>query len=116
MTVDGSQVDGPARPAARTEDVKPRRPGDQRSPDCWRPQHVAARGQASIPAVDDELRLKPRGLVRLQLGGASLDVEPSCPDARGASIGAPSGEVDPASGLGELQAHPLSVPPHGLAV
>jgi hypothetical protein len=57
-----------------------------------------------------------RGSVRLQLGGASLDVEPSCPDAHDGSIAAPAPEVDPAYGSGELQAHPLGVSPHGVAV
>jgi hypothetical protein len=61
------------------------------------PQHVAAGGQAPVPAVDDELRFEARGLVRLQLCGAGLDVEPSRPDAHGASIGRPAFEVD--SGL-----------------
>jgi hypothetical protein len=81
MTVDGPQIDRPARAAARTEDVEPRRPGDQRGPDGRRPQHVAAGGQASVPAIDDQLRFEARGAVRLQLGGTGLDVEPSCPDA-----------------------------------
>jgi hypothetical protein len=86
----------------------------QRGPDGGRPQHVAAGGQASVPAIDDQLRFEARGAVRLQLGGTGLDVEPSCPDAhRAASIGALPGEVDPAFGLGELQAHPLGVSPHG---
>jgi hypothetical protein len=30
------------------QDIQPRRPGDQRGPDRWRPQHVPARGQAPI--------------------------------------------------------------------
>jgi hypothetical protein len=58
MAVNGAQIDRPASAAARTEDVEPRRPGDQRGPDCWRPQHVTAGGEAPIPAIDDELRLK----------------------------------------------------------
>ena len=57
MTVDGPQVDRPFCSAARPEDVEPRRSSDQGGPDCWRPQHVAAGGQASIPAIDNELRL-----------------------------------------------------------
>jgi Resolvase, N terminal domain len=88
MAVDAPQVDCPAGAAARAEDIQPRRSSDQRSPNGGRPQHVAAGGEASIPAVDDEFRLEARGLVRLQLGGSSLDVEPSCPDAHGASNGA----------------------------
>jgi hypothetical protein len=76
----------------------------------------AASGQASVPAIDDELGLKAGGAVRPELGGASLDVEPSCPDAHGGSIGALALEIDPAYGLGELQADPLGVPPYGLAV
>jgi hypothetical protein len=39
---------------------------------------------------------RARGAVRLQLGGTCLDVESSCPNAHRVSIGAPSGEVDPA--------------------
>jgi hypothetical protein len=69
--------------------------GEQRGPDGGRPQHVAAGGQAPIPAVDDELRLEARGAVGLQLGGTGLDVEPSCPDTHGASVRAPAPEVDP---------------------
>jgi hypothetical protein len=34
-------------------------------------------GQMSIPAVDDELCLKARGSISLELGVAVLDVEPS---------------------------------------
>jgi hypothetical protein len=37
-----------------------------------------------------------RRAVRLQLGGAGLDVEPSCPDAHGAGIGASASGVDTA--------------------
>jgi hypothetical protein len=95
MAVDGPQVDRTAGAAPRTEDIQPRSSGDQRSPNCGRPQHVAASGKASIPAIDDKLRLEARGAVRLQLGGASLDVEPSCSDAHGASIMGSAGEVDP---------------------
>jgi hypothetical protein len=95
MAVDAPQVDCPAGAAARAEDIQPRRSSDQRSPNGGRPQHVAAGGEASIPAVDDELRLEARDLVRLQLGGTGLDVEP-CPDAHRASIEAPVCEVDPA--------------------
>jgi hypothetical protein len=61
---------------ARAEDVEPRRSGDQRGPNGGRPQHVAAGGQSPVPAVDHELRLEARGSVRLQLGGAGLDVDP----------------------------------------
>jgi hypothetical protein len=47
---------GGRRPAGRSrgssrapaEDVQPRRPGDQRGPYRWRPQHVPASGQAPI--------------------------------------------------------------------
>jgi hypothetical protein len=77
------QIDCPARPAARTQDVEPRRSGDQGCPDGGRPQHVAACRQAPIPAINDQLCLETRGAVRFALGGASLDVEPSCPDAHG---------------------------------
>ena len=37
---------------------EPRRTGDQGGPDGRRPQHVAAGGEASVPAVDYELRLR----------------------------------------------------------
>jgi hypothetical protein len=49
-----------------------------------------------FPAIDDELCLKARSAVRLQLGGTGFNVEPSCPDAHGASITGPVSEVDPA--------------------
>jgi hypothetical protein len=86
----------PGWAAPWTEDIQPRRSGDQRSPNGGRPQHVAAGGEASVPAIDDELCLKARSAVRLQLGGTGFDVEPSCPDAHGASITGPVSEVDPA--------------------
>jgi hypothetical protein len=70
MTGERPQIDREARPASRAEEVQPRRPSDQRSPDSGRPQHVAAGSKAPIPAVDDELGLGARGPVRLQLGGA----------------------------------------------
>jgi hypothetical protein len=54
-----------------------------------------SRPVARIPSIDDELRLEARGAVCFQLGGASLDVEPSCPDAHPVSIEPPSAEVDP---------------------
>jgi hypothetical protein len=57
MTVDGPEIDRAACPAPRAEDVQPWRSGDQRGPDCRPPQHVAASGQAPIPAINDELRL-----------------------------------------------------------
>ena len=95
MAVDSPQIDRPAGPAARTEDVQPGRSGDQRGPDGGRPQHVAAGGQTSIPAINDELSLEARGLVRLQLGGAGLDVDSSCPNTHRTSIGAPTAGVDP---------------------
>jgi hypothetical protein len=40
-------------------------------------------GQSPIRTVDDELCLDARGPVRLQPGGAGLDVETSCSDAHG---------------------------------
>ena len=73
MPIDGSQINRPARPAAWAEDVEPRRPGNQRSPDCWRPQHVSPGGQTPIPAIDDEFCLKAHCPVSLQRGGAGLD-------------------------------------------
>jgi hypothetical protein len=56
MTVDLPQINCTARPAAGTEHVKPRRPGDQRGPDRRRPQHVPARDKLLIPTLDDGLR------------------------------------------------------------
>jgi hypothetical protein len=67
--------------------------GDQRGADGGGPQHVAAGGQAPISTIDNELCLKARGAIRLQLGGAGLDVEPSCPDTHRASIMAPASGV-----------------------
>ena len=95
MTVDGPQVDclGSSRTPDRRRSA--RRPGDQRGPYRWRPQYVPASGQPSVPAVDDELYLKARGAVRLQFGGAGLDIEPSCPDAHRVSIGRPAFQVEP---------------------
>jgi hypothetical protein len=81
VAVDSSQVDRPAGATPRTEDFQPRRSGDQRSPNGGRRQHVAAGGQATVPAVDDELCLQACGLVRLELGGTSLDEECPCPNA-----------------------------------
>jgi hypothetical protein len=75
VAIDGPQIDGAARAASRAEDVQPGRAGDQRSPNCWRPQHVRPGDQVPIPG--GSMR---RGPVRLQLGGAGLDVEPSCPN------------------------------------
>jgi hypothetical protein len=95
MAVDAPQVDCPAGAAARAEDIQPRRSSDQRSPNGGRPQHVAAGGQTSIPAINDELRLEARGLVRLQFGGAGLDVDSSCPNTHRTSIGALTAGVDP---------------------
>jgi hypothetical protein len=60
MAVDGAQIDRPARPATRAENVEPRRSGDQRGPYGRRPQHVAPGGQTAVPAVDDELCLGAR--------------------------------------------------------
>jgi hypothetical protein len=80
VTVDGAQIKRPARPAARAEDIEPRRSGAQRGPDGGRPQHVATGGEALIPAVDDELGLGARSPVRPKLHRAGLDVEPLCPN------------------------------------
>jgi hypothetical protein len=69
--------------------------------------HSMSRPVASrrFQRFNDELGLKARGLVRLQLGGAGLDVEPSCPDAHGGSIGRPvskSIRVTPSGGRLDL--------------
>jgi hypothetical protein len=86
VTVDRAQIDRAARPTARTEDIQPRRPGDQRSPDCGRPQHVSPDRQSAIPAVDNSLRLSARRPVSLQLGGNDRLLAPLGYDA----------ELDPA--------------------
>jgi hypothetical protein len=52
----------------------------------WAKQHVTAGRQALVAAVDHSLRLEARGPVSLQLGGAGLDVEASCPNTQRASI------------------------------
>jgi hypothetical protein len=70
MTIDISEIDRAARPAAWAEDIKPRRTRDQRCPYRRRPQHVAARGQLLVPALDNALRLIG-GVAR----GADFDVE-----------------------------------------
>jgi hypothetical protein len=91
MAVERAKIDRTAGPAAGAEDVEPGRFGEQGSPDGGRPQHVAAGGQASVPAIDHGLGF----LARLEVGGAGLDVESSCPDTHRASIEAPVREVDP---------------------
>ena len=86
MAVDLPQINCPARPAARAEHVEPRRPCDQRSPDRRRPQHVPARSQLLIPALDDGLRLGARrriGNLPLGIGGnvqAPASARPSLQD------------------------------------
>jgi hypothetical protein len=74
MAVNGPQVDRPARPAARAEDVKPRRSGDECRPDCWRPQHVAAGRQTSIPATSSASRRA--ALSAFNLGAPALMSSP----------------------------------------
>jgi hypothetical protein len=96
MAVERAQIDGAAGPAAGAKDVEPWRACEQRGPDRGRPKHIAPGGEAPIPSVDYGLGFLARGAVRLQVGGASLDVQTSCPDAHRGSIDAPAGEVDPA--------------------
>jgi hypothetical protein len=57
MPAHRAEIDRPARPAPRTEDIQPRRPGDQRGPDGRRPQHVAPSAQPPVPTLDDQFRL-----------------------------------------------------------
>jgi hypothetical protein len=64
--------------------------------------YISSTARLWAASVDDELRLDARGSIRLELGGASLDVEPSCPNTHGASIGGPVSEVDLALSLEEL--------------
>ena len=69
MTIDRSQVNGAARPTARTENVQQRGSRDQGGPDRRRPQNVAAGGKLIVPALDDALRFGARGSVgNLPLG------------------------------------------------
>jgi hypothetical protein len=42
VAIVGAQINRPARAAARTEDIQPGRPGDQRGPDGGRPRRVTA--------------------------------------------------------------------------
>jgi hypothetical protein len=71
----------------------------------WATTHVPTGGKAPVPAINDEFRLKAHSAVRHQLGGTSLDVEPSCPDAHRASIEASVSGVDPALRLPAHQQH-----------
>jgi hypothetical protein len=93
ISANSSSGYGPARAAAGAEHVEPRCSSERRGADRGRPQHVASGGKAPIPAVDDELGLNAGGPVRLQLGGASLDAEPSRPNTHHASIRAPASGV-----------------------
>ena len=72
MTIHGPEIDRPAGAAARTEDVEPWRSGDERGADGGRPHHVAASGQAPIPAVDDERDLEARVAIHLELSRVHL--------------------------------------------
>ena len=51
MAVDGPQVDRPAGAAPRTEDIQPRRSGDQRGAYGGGAQHVAASADSNGPAL-----------------------------------------------------------------
>jgi hypothetical protein len=87
VTIDGPQINCPARPAARAEHIEPRRPCDRRGTDRRRPQHVPA-GHKLIPALDDGLRLGARG----SIGNLPLLMAMSRPRVR-----TPMGQVSPES-------------------
>ena len=53
MAIGYSQVDRTARAAVGAVHVEPWHAGDQRRPDCWRPQDLSAGGELLIPAIDD---------------------------------------------------------------
>jgi hypothetical protein len=76
MAIDGAKIDGAASCAARTEHIEPGRPGQQRPPDRWRPQHVTTGGELIVPALDQGLSFGARGLVGGVAFGASLDIDP----------------------------------------
>jgi hypothetical protein len=75
MAIDGAKIDGAARCAARTEHIEPGRPGQQRRPDRWRPQHVTTGGELIVPSLNDSLSLGARSSVGGCLLGVRLDVE-----------------------------------------
>jgi hypothetical protein len=81
VAIDGAQIDRWARSAARTEDVEPRRTGDQRGADRWRPQRVAAGGRTPIPAVDDEPPSARAARSALNFAAQALMSSPLCEHA-----------------------------------
>ena len=62
MAIEGAEIDGAACVAAWAVHVEPWRSGDQRRPDRGRPQHIPAKGELIVPALDDGLGLGARCL------------------------------------------------------
>jgi hypothetical protein len=113
VTIDGAQINRPARPAGWAEHIEPRRPGDQRGSDRWRPQHVAGVARRRFQRSMTSSASRRAALSAFSFAAPAFDVEPSCPDAHGGQYRGAAGEVDLTFGLGEHQAHPLGVSPHG---
>jgi hypothetical protein len=61
MTVQRTEINRSARPAAGAEDIQPRRPGEQRGADRGRLQHVPSGREPPIPAIDHGLGFLARG-------------------------------------------------------
>jgi hypothetical protein len=80
VAVEGAEIDRQARPTAGQKTSSHGVPAS--GADRGRLQHIVAASQATIPALDDELRLEARGAVGLELAGASLDVETSRTNSR----------------------------------
>jgi hypothetical protein len=68
MAIEGAKIDSAACPAAWAEHVEPWRAGEQSGPDRRRPQHVTAKGELFVPALNDGFGLGARSLV----GGVTL--------------------------------------------
>ncbi len=70
MPIESAEIKCPACAASRTEDVEPRRVGEQRRPKSGRPQHVSTEGELLVPAIHYGPRLGPRSLVGSVAPGA----------------------------------------------
>jgi hypothetical protein len=95
MTVQRTEIDRSARPAAGAEHVQPRRSGDQRGADRGRPQHVSPGRQPAIPAIDYRFGFLARGLSALNLATPALMSGPRVRTPMAPSIGAQDAQVDP---------------------
>jgi hypothetical protein len=79
-----------AREAKRVTDAQsapPRAGGSAYSPSSF---GIGADPGHQEQSQSEKLRLEARGAVSLQLGGAGLDVEPSCPNPHGPPLSARS--------------------------